>query len=717
MKNNIVVKLMQLKKSFIDSATNQVDLVGSISELTQQEGSIPTQTVNTGDGKPYIISTINQSGVKRLLIETWSDFSSTDDRPDVSKYIQIGDDGVNLDTYIDGLGKNMYSLLSDVKETGDTNTVIGEICGMFQTTQSVSTQSIIEYIDSTIGSNSQSINELRQLILTNGPEGKLSQYKFLSLLKAIFSSGKSQLENGSLVMNTSGAYFIKNAIGTILLSAVQLIGSILSTILSMVSVVLGVIIAALSNIFQIMGQIIGGAVRTDISVNKDSSLNIFNAPLFYVSDNGLDDHGRVQYVKGLTDKEARLYVRGPLCTYAWNNPEYNGGLMANGFFSLAVHPGRASAFISSRFNFSYNDDTKLLTFTGVGTDEYPDSIYLTTEETYELYCMPNEDLLNLAFFNRLFLSLNRIHTNGTYGSITCNMSGINELLDLSTSGSDVIEKYHNMLDAEFGMLLIFALAISRGGTVADCRELFGIQITGDMMTKWAIDVQQGEYHMSGRELYETIYYHYGREQVYHHNSAHINLNLTASPSILGGLMSQSGIEVSYGYDPECSVTEIPTDGMFSFPNVTWNDVLWAVAIMGLVTTATIVAVAVGKTAYKKWSTKKQLNQYSKLMEARSAYIDSDGNIVGGNAEYKAFYKQIKKYNKWGRLLGYGTYDPTNNWTNAIESDIPDAGFSSELATSALDKVTEDGQLSLGSVVGNSSPIPSLSELHKIITGR
>jgi len=722
MKNNIIVLLGKLRTSFRQSADNQIDLISMLSRVEDQDASISEVTVNSGKGIPYKISTVLSEGIKSVQVKVAD--MNTGDFTHTSLIPIDADDGLDLDFEVDGLGMSAGDMVQDVQKTEHFNSLVSEISNMFMTRPNVSISTLDAYISHNMSTTDETISQFRSLILMNAPSGEINQYTFLKLVQSIMNQGKQDLEDGKLTLNTSSPMFVANAIGTIILTVLQTVAQVVSTVLMAVAGVIGIIVSVLANLVSTIISNLSNVIRTDIGFKADEQLNIFDAPIVACSDDF--DYSAMgtnypMHIKDVDTNIADVVSAGGITFYIWSggSDEDKHGWNVNGFLAMDLHPTRTLEWLAfttgSSVSGTYGPSAALNLTLDPDSQKFPESVYFTTDELASLGCSGGDNLMLAAMFNYAMICWRDVR----FSNQAMTFSLQNSWHTINTGQLD------NWGYKTQGFILALQLiaAATAGYNLTTLVGDYGSGV-GSALTDLAIAMFQQESTFRNRRTTSDMPHDFYNRTFTITGIG--DISLTIYKSALHGLLGMPTIstltyEKGTEYVVDVQTNAIPTSGMFSFVNTKWEHVVAALVIATAVSAAVCIATTVGKVKYKQWAQKKSLQQWGKLQEARSHYIDADtGAIIGDEADYKRFRKQIKKYNKWGRLLGYGSYDVTNNWNNAPEmptlSEVPTSSFETD---SLISDLTDDGELNLSalktSITGDDAL--SLRDIRRLLTGQ
>lgn len=741
--NSVLGVLLELKNSFKDSCLRQSSVIAA---MLDNEATLANTTINSGAGKAYnmIISKVPGSELERDL--SFTIFQSVGS--DITQTIRSTETGdFDFDIPVDGLGVNLSEVVNDLESTMDFNTTIVQCCNMFCQTQNASLDALFKYIDNSTDNANGSVRQFKQMLAANCPDGVISQFKFLSILKNIMKDGENELENGSLTMNTNSAYFIANAIGTVLASVastvLQVVGSLLAIVGGIVLKIVGVIASAVGTILSKINQ----QVRTNIRV-KDPMMSypcfdgVAEASVFDTK----NDRQPVFHNAEHNDVASNLQI-GPFDTFFWAGPS-GKGLSLNNFFCMCLHPERTMSWL---YEFWVTAGICNFTINGYGsvssleitwssypalTSIIPDECYLTTEELIQLGSADDATLTKYAAFMMAMVGCilmrpniaETLHfnvgTNSSDGSFSISMYN-------SIVGSDKYKCIEYCIDVFFDA---FACWLNNSSLTAWSNK-FSSSV-GETLTQIAIDFMQ-----NSNSLAQTInaagsmYYLPGDKGLHAQKSFRFNVNYGTvfyyqtvaailyieDSASLGQPVEDLLLQVNLRNKVR-EADAIPTVYSLSFANTRWSEIITALAVVTVVAVASICITAIGKVKLKKWSVKKQGIEWSRLQEARSHWIDPDsGQVIGSDADYQKYYKAIKRYNRYGRWLGFGSYDPVNNWNNAPEeiSVVSGDANANTPTIDQIDSVVTDVNNVYSKLTGSTQTSPediTLNTIKTLITG-
>jgi methyl-accepting chemotaxis protein len=685
-----------MRKQFTDSANSQSDFLQQIVDGS----NLTRQTITSSGGNGYVFKPAGTGYDVSILYADGTHESITIN--DITDFDILSSFGSEF--------QNFGEFLNDVSDSMDFNSCISSVCSLFSQAPNVSVTDLINYIDKNVNSYNDSVQQLETLLISNAQSGKVSQWTFLNILQHVFQDGRTS-ESGIAMDNTS-AYFVKNAVSTIIVNVIfQALSTIITAVLTMINAVLGLIVSAISALVGALIKGIKSAVRTGVTVKDyDSNTNYFDGCACAAA----VDIGGPIHIPGVGDHfgKAALFEIGPYDFYAWSSDDsYNVGeytdrvrsYNVNGFLAMSLHPLRTVqklinnsagvTFTSSGMNNFLSVSTG--SFTGAIYSLIDDSCYLTTAEQMALMYESASTLNAYGLFNRCF---------GSFMSL---------VLEQNQTYRFEAETYDQLPASSINVNNCERIAISWLAKAINCYNVFGnldtwfnvFASSGDKLTSLMI---------ATLNIYNDSFVGAGDATSgwFWNRKSNITIidNGVYSQSVkkynhpLGCITtSSSSSKIFLSPDAYTIVDSIPSSRTWSFQNATWAQIALAVGLVTVISASIVVATTVGRVKLKKYAMKKQLSEYSKLQTARNNYIDKDtGKVLDDptGENFNALRKAIRRYNRLGKVFGWGSYDYVNNWNDSsAASSSSDVINSENTGLASSDLVSKLQDLTIGRING------------------
>lgn len=786
--NSMLKQILSVRKEFEDSGDLGYNLISKIlgheifepTQITASNGSLLTleSEIPPQTGMYFVkVKKTMTDGSVQLINESHCELDPTEDEPNP----ELNFDAVGTD------GNSFGDILNDISETCNFNYAIASMTRVFATQPTINTQTLIECIDTCCSPTDASGTQLKQLITMNAPTGNISNFQFLNILQSILKSGSEAVSGGSLTMDSTKAYFVKNAICTVLRAIVDTLATALQAVFLIIGGLLGVIGFILSSVAKFVVGWFANNVRQNVVVSDPSSTvpYVKGAITCTQSKNRLSGLQSFRLEDVEDDSHALRVDFGGMDCYLWpkgynqitNKPS---GLSINSFLKIELHPVRTANWIWANFreqNHLKTDsweiypacqydsyDVAVPTYfgfqrTGVhdALPAIPSFCYLNEEELAELPWMDDKTLqLYLAFNMSVigWLSLvagesddydNNPALHGTRCAKAVWPIALQDYWAIWRDTNGVPVDEHSVLHWLFFQFCNMVKVLSpnspiyeRTGSDAlnydDCIEDYKTKINDypDLFTKVSIALcSRLNKYSSDVNIYNNLGGTTLRDGCDPWLDGRSNTNVYYMRHPVGRVLTFHGLEDnvvriraydSYYEHNDYEVTDcIPSTRMFDLPNVTWQQIVGALVVTTAIAVAAVTVAAIGKVKFKKFAMQKQMKLLSNIQSAKAKYINADtGEIIGDSSDFNLLYKSIRKYNKAGKWLGWGTYDLANGWTNdpaVTTADIVSAATPTQLVdkvgSDVLDGITVDLTNKTISIKGDADV--SISDvLHAII---
>jgi hypothetical protein len=575
-----------------------------------------------------------------------------------SMEIELTDLENHLNDTITGTSLTVGDWFGTVSKTGDLYSSLASITSKFSYSSRMTLTDINVLIDKSVSqfaNINDSVEDLKNnLVSVSDNDGYISARSWLLTLNEWFKRGKESAEAQSPAMDASKPFTVQALYNIVVDAVLSTLSGILLAIRSVFTVVLGIVSSLISNIFKKILESTQG-----VTVDHNAPNGFIKGPIAFCE---LSFHS-------LPTQDYQIYYRnrGGQQAFLWQNDDFSKRRV-NIYFQPSYSAETARQWLLDHeyvFQPEGVDQKKRIYYAGTIKRDLPE----VTEADQELCEYDNFRMFSSicidACMRNCWMMANYNHIAGTSG--TCALLGADpgsitgittwqmKYIHIIGIGCEMIWNVHNGLPYNNGISF---------NTVEQAVHDY-VQACADQAANDAIFPQPGVYNFN--ELFDpgTPYGVIG-----------------GAPFVLvpkfAGLDTPIYTHRGWVKDPDAAYCKfdiaisalselylantLPTSFMYTLDSITNNAMISLVAWTSVVTlTAAVVYLKVSKAI----RIKKIERSITRTQSIENAKFDYDVNPTKENLDKYA--KAVDKYNRMGRIFGWGTYDAANDWIDKADS--------------------------------------------------
>lgn len=568
---------------------------------------------------------------------------------DNTSFMDALDSLINDAGYSDILSTD--TVIYNVNQYGEMYNLLGEISQGYITNVKQSASQLIGVIQSKSGINNSDKERLISAIQCAQDSGSISQEAWLSILTTIFKQSENQVSGSTMVPVTDSAYALTSVIQIV----TSVIKSIMSTILTLLVVILQGIYKVIAIALQGLVSLVQSFTNTEIEIKQDDNTSYIKGSNCII----FKDYGdrKVDVIYNGDDKDYYSpYMNGILNSHPgidmffWQQTDHD--FFINGRMILNVEPTRFHNYLASKITYtSTHGGTQYIAT--INSNLYPlpsedstDSFYLTDEESIRIkYDSEYADQVMMASLCAMGLPLvsnqgqiqfNDISSVGSFNDITIyDLGGLCAFYGYTTNFLDFKQSSNVIM---YRKMWTAIQSYCDGSSVIDWGDIFHI-ITADNVPGILYSTSEQYSYSQLDEIITSWLGCYFQWLTSPENRVSFIFNNTYRRNM-----------------PRYVVDAIPSGYTFTPGQFSVAELVTAVATIAITATAIFIGGKLIKRAIVNKTRISQLRRTQNINNLRSAYI---ANPTSSNA--KELNKAINRYNRIGGLLGWNSYDLTNNW--------------------------------------------------------
>lgn len=566
-----------------------------------------------------------------------------------------------LDDYIPGTSLTYGDYFNSASNCGDLYAQLSAITSKFSYSSRMTLTDLNGVIDSVrVNSTNYDVSDLKsQLVAVSDNEGYVSGRNWLICLQNWLNAAKHASDSNSPSLDTTNAFTL---------------AGIYNVIVNVISTVLSAICTALSGVFRVVLTIVGSIIST-----------LFNAlSTYFSSETTLDWNATNSFVKGpicATVMYPHWYSGFPAYsvfgnTYKIMYSECNGigtflwrvkkdtyqGMNVNSYLYPCYNYKAVARWLQSAMDNSYITDQDNIYRIVIYQTFYNNSpgVPENSESEAAEICISSESVetaLCVDAFVRFLLSMSTFHHDDGYWWALGSYAG-----STSHGSGSFMKAYCNI--AEVGLKIVMGWLKhsdpyhwATRSMVQSVIKTYVQYMNSDMANPLRENYEAFTNAMGTQAIVPGAYICVGNEEQVTGFYQSMTYNSTTEQYVFTTVW-HDGLDERFNL---YEVNTVPTGNYFiTLKSVTLSEVLSVLAVGLVVATASAVVYTLSSRALALKKTQKSTLRVADINNKREAFLADPTNKQKGTEYAKA----VAKYNRLGRLLGWGTYDGVNNWVDA-----------------------------------------------------
>lgn len=582
------------------------------------------------------------------------------------KTISLSDLEEHLGDPIDDSGYVLGDLFNNASNTGDQYSTLAAITAKYSYSNRMTLTDVNAIIDSgsNVPSDNSEVSSLKDnLVSACDDDGFVTVNSWLSCLSSWFKSAYDAATDHATEIDDREPFVIQAIFDLV----VSVIGQVISVILDALAIVFNAIFLIIGTIFKTLWGLF-----TKTTEGVDTSVNCPNefvfGPVYHLEISDPD-------IEGYYPKDRSIYYKEgtSLGVFMWWNEEYTN-MNVNAYNAIRYDASTVADWVRS--NVSKITRTSDGFFWNPNESDMPilpdgeTALQLATYDSTKFF-----ECMAVGAFMQQFINIhpisqwlkyyeythNAIFDDGHYDYVTwfgvAIYGSVGSSNKLYNYGAYMVRNVLLGRDPWFGIMFntieseVHAYMTQQFNNGDNLNKIMGTNM--GIITNLS-DIRSANFPIltSNPNDYETCF---------------VETTINADYYTIGWVYNDTDHRIEWGMSGTMrglsKADSMPSNFRFKVEQITNNAVLLATSIVAV--TATVAAVTVSKVAkaLRIKKIKKSIKRMSRLNTAKAAYEENPTKET-----LNAYAKEVERYNRLGKMFGWGSYDAQNSWV-----DYPDGG--------------------------------------------